>query len=1301
MRNNTMNHILSAMLTMAALLVGQCAWAASSFTVECNNNTFTITRTSNTTTTETVWYRTVSLSALAGKHFTPRSGELVFNADQNTRSITVTETASGNVDTKYRFQNSTSRTYRFEVTDQAGFYLAHCDRTIDYSDNYKINGDYTYSFINNLVYFSSGKVYSSMASGKFYDVAHAGTVDTDLTIDDGYDYDNHTLCTVSTTPFFNQVKAPQSYLDSLGYKLYATVYFQQKEKNDGYQYIQILTDNSSTYDGKDGDGAITNGPSKSVYKAAFILTKTESVLSDIYKYQAFPHKTDDTYNSQEFDYWDSYLYQQKFLTSSYRADNSGSLVLSPKVNSISVRFDANGSGDDTWYVRNLKVRFALCDATAPTILSRTVSSGKHARGNRFYFSVAFSEIVTISGNTKKLSSSWGDLTYVTGTNTNVLTFMGTVPDEASGPLNITGLTGEIKDLSENIFSSDAIKANGICALDDSYVFHISYDLAGGQLTSNNPTTYKWETASFTLNNPFRPGYVFAGWTGSNGNSPQTTVTISKHSSGDRSYTANWTPVWTGSGTQADPYIITTTQGLDALASFVSYGNDCNGLYFELGSDIEYAHTSTWIEASSQEYNYYAIGTIATHFKGSFDGKNHTISGIRLYKGSEGSNSSYQGVFGVVDHGTIRNISLSDSRIHGRHYAGGIAGYIINQSVVEGCTVGSKVAVHTLVNDSNHHGGIVGFNKESTVQACISRATLSVSNYISTSDDYGAIVGRNQSGNVLDCIAISATVPAFNTNTHGAIAGTNDAGSLLRNYYSSCTIAGVNKATDKGCNGADVISNNGAVSLHTVSLPENVSIDSRSVIATLPGNGYVTYSDGARIKGTEYYAAGNTYSLNYTAELSSGYGASYSATGGTITNNTLTMAASDATIKVGVYKNEYITHWQAAPDVHEGTTKLKSFLITTPEGLVLLSSEVEAGNNFDGKCFMLGNDIDMSGVANFTPIGLSSSKQFRGLFYGEDHTISHLTIDRSNSNNAGLFGYLSVNTASHIILDNARITGTNYVGGIVGTSASATLEDCKVTRSIITATYKSSDPPFVGAIVGYEAASNCRTNDNTYHSTMVYAPNHYGDQYHRHGDAFQIGIGYRSLSAGSYYGDFGSSAALDKTQLLLPEDSDFRAALLAAYCNPSSYTAHGKSAPDVSAALNLSIPASPANVMDEAKFVTTLYSGIQDYGLADGAKAYSVNLDGDKLVFHLIGETGSEIPHGTAAIIVSDTDSVTLNMLSFTETTAYAGNILQGSDTDIPKPAGTVYVLGVSGGTLGFYTFTGSTIPAGKAYYVVE
>ena len=61
------------------------------------------------------------------------------------------------------------------------------------------------------------------------------------------------------------------------------------------------------------------------------------------------------------------------------------------------------------------------------------------------------------------------------------------------------------------------------------------------IKSTNPTSYNMETNTFTLNPATKIGHTFAGWTGSNGNTPQTSVSIAKGSTGDKSYTANYTP----------------------------------------------------------------------------------------------------------------------------------------------------------------------------------------------------------------------------------------------------------------------------------------------------------------------------------------------------------------------------------------------------------------------------------------------------------------------------------------------------------------------------------------------------------------------------------------------------------------------------------------------------------------------------------------------------------------------------------------------------------------------------------------
>ncbi|MBP5469230.1 MAG: InlB B-repeat-containing protein, partial [Candidatus Riflebacteria bacterium] len=71
------------------------------------------------------------------------------------------------------------------------------------------------------------------------------------------------------------------------------------------------------------------------------------------------------------------------------------------------------------------------------------------------------------------------------------------------------------------------------------VYNINYELNEGQILANNPVSYDITSPTITLNNPVKDGYRFIGWTGSNGDEPQISVTIDTGSTGDKSFTANY------------------------------------------------------------------------------------------------------------------------------------------------------------------------------------------------------------------------------------------------------------------------------------------------------------------------------------------------------------------------------------------------------------------------------------------------------------------------------------------------------------------------------------------------------------------------------------------------------------------------------------------------------------------------------------------------------------------------------------------------------------------------------------------
>ncbi|MCR5339237.1 MAG: leucine-rich repeat protein, partial [Lachnospiraceae bacterium] len=157
-------------------------------------------------------------------------------------------------------------------------------------------------------------------------------------------------------------------------------------------------------------------------------------------------------------------------------------------------------------------------------------------------------------------------------------------------------------------------------------YKITYkDDDGENLSTTNPTTYTALDGKIKLADPKKSGFLFSGWTGSNGNTPQKELEFDASEGGDRTYIANWQELYkigydldggTVSGTNpasysendADIQIINPVKGETKFLGWIGTGitgDPVTQLVIPHGSKGNRGYTAVW-EGGSYDQDTYII-----------------------------------------------------------------------------------------------------------------------------------------------------------------------------------------------------------------------------------------------------------------------------------------------------------------------------------------------------------------------------------------------------------------------------------------------------------------------------------------------------------------------------------------------------------------------------------------------------------------------------------------------------------------------------------------------------------------------
>ena len=151
------------------------------------------------------------------------------------------------------------------------------------------------------------------------------------------------------------------------------------------------------------------------------------------------------------------------------------------------------------------------------------------------------------------------------------------------------------------------------------------------------------------------------------------------------------------------------------------------------------------------------------------------------------------------------------------------------------------------------------------------------------------------------------------------------------------------------------------------------------------------------------------------------------------------------------------------------TTTKTYTVYNADGLLAWNEAAQKDKSIN--C-TLSADINMAGK-EWTPIGTDENNSYNGIFDGNGNTITGLTVNQSEKYNAGLFGCLgSGGKVQNLTLENVNISGTYYVGSVVGTNF-GTVSGCTASGNI------TGTETLVGGVVGWNkgTVTGCTASGN--------------------------------------------------------------------------------------------------------------------------------------------------------------------------------------------------------------------------------
>ena len=521
----------------------------------------------------------------------------------------------------------------------------------------------------------------------------------------------------------------------------------------------------------------------------------------------------------------------------------------------------------------------------------------------------------------------------------------------------------------------------------------------------------------------------------------------------------------GAGTSASPYEITTRAQLEEVKNNLS-------AYYKLVNNIDLGNVE-WTP----------IGAQKTPFTGIFDGNGYIISNLQINKGTV----DYIGLFGNTNNATITNVKLINVSIKGRNMVGGLVGNAAGKTSIKN----SSVSGSSMVNGQSLVGGLLGGSVTCNVEGCSSNA-----NVVASGNGYaGGLIGKGKT--VIRSYATGNVTGKYSGGLAGLITNASEC-YATGNVIGAYDIGGLIGYVEENAK----ISNCFALGNVTST---NSSSTSNALLGGLLGYGNTTskvtncYSAGV-VTGIGHFIGGLFDNINNSNSVTNCYYdgiASRFIPQGTADFSKLTSGMKSRSTFIGwdftnVWDiNEgasypYLRNVDKPAKVYEGlpTDDVSGGVGTESDPYIISTLEQFNNVKYDlNGYYKLSENIDIQN-SEWQAIGTKDAP-FTGVFDGNGHAISNLTITKETVDYIGLFGNTNNATITNVKLINVSIKGRNMVGGLVGNAAGKT----SIKNSSVSGSSMVNGQSLVGGLLGGSVTCNvegCSSNANVVASGNGYA-----------------------------------------------------------------------------------------------------------------------------------------------------------------------------------------------------------------------